>query len=228
MSSLFALALSTPIWGFALQPPVLAAPEILPDVATQVRSVEVEDPYAYDYARYSAADASAEARNLSLMDWTRALNVTTTLVMAVTGVLGAIQFYDEYGFHDEYVDTPCGRGQGAPVLDYCREATPWPHLIGAAASAGALISTFSVSTQIDFDRAARRDGDWRTYETTRWIALALGILQAGAGAFLANAERLDIFDYQDDFDVMQAFAVAHMALGAANVGMNLANSILLF
>ena len=226
MNSLFALALSTPIWGFSLTPPVLGAPEVLPDVASQVRTVVVEDDY--DYRIDTAAEASDEARNLALMDWTRALNVTTTLVMAVTGAFGFIQFYDEYHFEDEYADTPCGQGQGNSVFDYCGESTPVPHLIGAGLSAGALITTFSVSTQIDFDRAARRDGVWRTYETTRWIALALGILQAGAGAFLANADRLDILDYEDDFDVMQGFAVAHMALGAANVGMNLANSILLF
>ncbi|WP_157068791.1 hypothetical protein [Sandaracinus amylolyticus] len=232
MNSLFALALSTPIWGFSLQPPVLGAPVVVPDVASQVRTVVVEEGYYDDdYGIDTAAEASAEARNLALMDWTRALNVTTTIAMAVTGAFGIIQFYDEYHFESEYSATPCGMGaQGDPVFDYCGDSTPVPHLIGAGVSAGALISTFIVSTQIDFDRAARRDGDWRTYETTRWIALALGILQAGAGAFLANIDRTDVLNYEDpdDFDIMQGFAVAHAALGVANVGMNLANSILLF
>jgi hypothetical protein len=224
MNPILALALSTPVWGFSLTPPVLATPDLSPETAGDV--VTVTNTELLDR---SADDVAAEARNQHLMNWTRALSVSTTFAMAVTGVFGFVQFHDEYGFHDEYAETNCGRGvQGDPVFSYCGEATPVPHLLGAGASAVALFSTVGVSTQIDFDRAARRDGDWRTYETTRWIALGLGLAQALGGAFLANSERLGVFDYESDFDVMQGFAVAHMALGAANVGMNLANSILLF
>ena len=224
MNTLVALALSTPIWGFSLQPPVAAAPDIMPEQAAQVRTVVVEEEILS-----SSADAWAESHNAAMMNWTRAFQVSTTFAFAITGALGFIQFHDEYGFHDEYSETACGMGQlGDPILDYCGEATPWPHLISAGATASALLGTVMLSTAVDFDRAARRDGDWRTFETTRWIALALGVLQAGAGAFLANAERADWLTYENDFDVMQGLAITHMVLGAANVGMNLYNSILLF
>jgi hypothetical protein len=226
MDTLATLALATPLWGFALQPPAFfASPEMLPDTAAQVRSVTtVDTEVALD-----PRELAAEAHNDTMMNWTRGFQVATTAIMAATGVLGFIQFHDEYGFHDEYYETQCGRGQyGDPVLDYCGEATPWPHLVLAGASAGGLLGTVILSTTVDYDRAARRDGDWRTYEVTRWVALVMGVLQAGAGAFLANSVRAGIFDPVEDFDLMQGFAVAHMALGAANVGLNLANSILLF
>lgn len=222
MNPIVLLALGTPVWGFALQPPAPAAPDLSVDAVAQVQAVAVEmDP--------GAADLAAESRNAHWMNWNRALSVSTTVMMAVTGVFGFVQFHDEYGFHDDYAETNCGRGvQGDPVFDYCGESTPIPHLLGAGASAVGLLSTVAISTQVDFDLAARRDGDWRTYETTRWIALGLGLAQALGGAFVANAQRLGVLSYEDDFDAMQALAIGHMALGAANVGMNLANSILLF
>lgn len=224
MNPLAALLLATPVWGFSLTPPVLAAPDLDLDTAAQVRTVVAET----EVTMSSPADIAAEARNNHIMNWNRALQVSTTLAMAVTGALGFVQFHDEYGFHDEYSETNCGRGQGDPVFAYCGESTPVPHLIGAATSAVGLISSVAVSTQVDFDRAARRDSDWRIYETTRWVALGLGLAQAVGGALLANAQRAGVLSYEDDFDLMQGVAVAHMALGAANVGMNLANSILLF
>lgn len=226
MDALVALALSTPIWGFALQPPV-AVPSVVPEQVAQVRTVVVDEeiPAGYEYD----VDVRADAHNDAMMNWTRGLQVSTTVAMLITGALGIVQFYDEYGFHDEYSETACARGRGNAVFDYCGDSTPTPHLIGAAGSATALLGTIIFSTQVDYDLAARRDGDWRTYEVTRWIALALGLAQGLAGALLANWEKLeDPTEYANSFDLRQGFAVAHMALGVANVGMNVANSILIF
>lgn len=229
MNTLVALALSTPVWGFSLQPPVAAAPHILPEQTAQVRTTVVETETTIETV---PSDLWLDGHTASMMNWTRAFQVATTITMAGAAVMGIIQFHDEYNFQSDYSTTPCGSGgqfgRDAVFPDYCGESTPWPHLIVAGSAASALITTVGISTAVDFDRASRRDGDWRTYETTRWIALALGVLQAGAGAFLANAQRADILTYQDDFDVMQGFAIAHMALGVANFGMNLYNSILLF
>lgn len=223
MNPIVALMLSTPVWGYSLTPPTLAGSDVSPDAVAQMRTVTETEVTVH-----SPEDMAAEARNDHIMNWTRALQVSTTLAMAVTGVLGFVQFHDEYGFHDEYYQTNCGSPQGDPVFGYCGQATPVPHLIGAAATATALLSTTFVSTQVDFDRAARRDSDWRIYEVTRWLALGLGLAQAAGGFLLANAERAGVLSYENDFDLMQGVAVAHMALGAANLGVNLANSILVF
>jgi hypothetical protein len=223
MDTLFALALSTPIWGFSLQPPVMAAPDVAAAQVAQVEVVEAEVPPDLRVDRWQ------ESHNASMMNWTRAFQISTTIAMAATGALGFIQFHDEYGFHDDYVDTQCGLGaQGDPILDYCGEETPWPHLIGAGARGAAVLGSLFVATAGDFDRASRRDADWRVFEVTRWVALGLGVLQGAAGALLANAQRAGWLTYEDDFDLMQGLAITHMALGAANVGMNLANTILIF
>ncbi|MDQ3032357.1 MAG: hypothetical protein M3Y87_08085 [Myxococcota bacterium] len=193
----------------------------------QIAQVEASADLDVDYD-YGMPQPTAEqiGQNYTLMDWTRGLNVATTLALAVTGVLGFIQFGDEYGFNDAYDQTACATNDA--VLGYCAEETPWAHAIAAGTSATLLVSSFAVSTQIDFDQAARHDSDWRVYETTRWIALGMGVLQAAGGFFLANSVRWGWLDEQQDFDTMQALAGGHMALGVATLGINAANSLLLF
>lgn len=224
MQTLIALALATPVWGFALQAPVPAAPRLVP---VQLAQVEASAALGVDYDHgMPQPTASDLARNSALMDWTRGLSVATTLALAATGVLGFIQFGDEYGFNDEYDQTACATNDA--VMGYCGDETPWPHAIAAGTSAALLVTTVAVSTQIDFDLAARQDSDWRVYETTRWIALGLAVLQATGGFLLANAERWGWLDQQQDFDTMQVLAGGHLALGVATLGVNAANSILLF
>lgn len=219
MHTLAAWMLATPIWGFALQVP-LASPSILPEQVAQVRTTEVQLE-----TRPSPSTFDAEAHNRTMMDWTRVLNGATTVALTVTGVLGFIQFGDEYGFHSDYTNTACANGDA--VLGYCGEETPWAHLLGAATGASLLISSFGVSTAVNFDRAARVDSDWRIYEVTRWVALGMGVLQGLAGFLIANAVRFDWADQQNDFDVLQGLAIGHMTLGVATLGMNAINSALI-
>lgn len=225
MSTLVALALATPVWGFALAAPPPASPAIFPPAQVAQVETTVDLPVEYDYETVESA-TFAERHASTMMDWTRGVNLATTLALAVTGVLGAIQFHDEYGFHDAYDQTACARGDA--VLDACGEQTPWAHALAAGTSASLLISSFGLSTAVDFDIAARRDGDWRVYETTRWIALGMGALQAVAGFFLANSVRFGWLDEQQDFQTMQALAAGHMALGAATLAVSTANTILVF
>lgn len=223
MNTLIALALATPVWGFALQPPVLAGPSVLPEHAAQYEAtgeLEVETDRRMADARH------AEHVNATAMDWTRGLNVATSLALAITGTLGLIQFGDEYGFNDRYGETACANGDA--VLNDCGDETPWEHAVAAGTSAVLLVSTIVVSTLIDYDTAVLRDGDWRTYEVTRWLALALTGLQAIGGFLLANAVDFGWADEQEDFETLQAFAGAHLALGVTALAVNVANSILLF
>jgi hypothetical protein len=232
MQTLIAFAIATPVWGFALEAPILAGPVLLPQQLAQVE-IETPPPELYVPEDYSGLEgvpetrlSEAERHTVTMMDWTRGLTVATSAAMLVTAVLGAIQFSDEYGFHDEWIDTPCARGD--TIFGWCGSETPWAHAIGAVTSAGLLISAFVVSTQIDYEIATRRDGDYRTYQTTRWIALGMGALQALAGFLLANSVRWDWLDERQDFDTLQGLAIGHMLFGLATFGMNTANAILLF
>lgn len=229
MQTLIALTLATPVWGFALEAPVLAGPILLPQQLAQVdtsRELHVPEDYSGLEGVPEPVLSDAERDTLTMMDWTRGLTVATSVAMAATAVLGAIQFRDEYGFHDEWLETGCARGD--TIFGWCGSETPWAHAILAVTSAGLLISSVVVSTQIDFDIAARRDRDYRAYETTRWIALGMGALQALAGFFIANSVRWDWLDEQQDFDTLQGLAIGHMALGLATFGINTANAVLLF
>jgi hypothetical protein len=220
MNPLLALALATPVWGFSLQPP-MAVSSIAHAPIAQVRSVvRPELPPAIEM------DAERIAHNDTMMDYTRGFHLAANIGMALTGALGITQFADEYGFHDEYSQTACATGDA--VLDYCGRSTPVPHLIAALGTAGLGMTSLIMSTQVDFDLAARRDGDWRTYETTRWIALGMTVVQALGGFFIANAVRFGWADEQGDFDTLQALAGAHAVWGVATLGVETYNTALLF
>jgi hypothetical protein len=221
MNPLAVIALATPLWGFQLAPP--AVPSGVLDVV----------PADYGGAHGTMGDvftteedARAEAHNRTMMDWTRDMSVASTVALAVTGVLGFVQFGDEYGFHGRYVDTACA--QGTPALHTCGGETPWVHATAAGTTAVLSTTTLVLSSQVDFDRAARMDGDWRTYETTRWVQFGMLLLQALGGFLLANSVRFGWANEATDFNTLQGFAAAHMVLGAATLGMQLYNTILLF
>lgn len=223
MGPLVALALATPVWGFALTPPMLTAPSILPDQVAQLGGMESIE--AEVEARVLEAQR-AEAFDATVMDWTVGLQVATTAALAVTGTLGFIQFSDEYGFHERWTQTACATGEA--VLDDCGEETPWEHALAAGTSALLLTGTIVASAMVNYDTAVLRDGDWRVYEVTRWIALGLTGLQALGGFLLANAVDFGWADPQEDFQTLQGFAGAHLALGVTALGANVLNSILLF
>ena len=223
MGPLVALALATPMWGLALTPPVLAAPSIGPAPIAQLGGMEDLEA---EVERQVQEAQHAEAFAATVMDWTHGLQVATTVALAVTGTLGVIQFSDEYGFHERWTQTACATGNA--VLDDCGDETPWEHALAAGTSALLLTSTIIASLMVDYDTAVLRDGDWRTYEVTRWIALGLTLLQATGGFLLANAVDFGWADEQEDFATLQAFAGAHMALGITALGANLVDSILLF
>jgi hypothetical protein len=218
MHPLVALALSTPIWGLSLHAPMALASVAPPPIA-QVEDVEAPVIPADAFAHGAAYDRTT-------MDLTRAFQLGATVAMAGTNVLGLIQFGDEYGFHRDLTDTACATHDA--VLDDCGQATPVAHLVAAGGTAGLGVAAFVFSTQIDYDVASRFDGDWRTYEVTRWLGLGMNALQAVFGFFLANAIRFGWADPQRDFDVLQGFAIGHAALGIATLGVETYNTALLF
>ena len=221
MNPLAIIALATPLWGFQLAPP--AMPSGLLDVV----------PADYGDAHGVVADGltieeeeHAEAQNRTMMDWTRGMSAASTAALALTGILGFVQFGDEYGFHAHYADTACA--QGTPVLHTCGGETPWVHASAAGTTALLSTATLILSTQVDFDRAARMDSDWRIYEVTRWVQFGMLLVQALGGFLLANSVRFGWANEASDFGTLQGFATAHMIWGAATLGLQAANTILLF
>ena len=220
-STLWASSLSgaplqgTPIWGLALRPSA-SSPAI--DVVTA--------PAATSQLRPITGRDVAPAYDTSLMEWTRAMSLASVVAFAGAGVFGAIQFADEYGFHGTRDETACATGDN--VLDDCGAATPWPHLLAVGATAGLGLTTLVLSTQVDYDEAARLDADWRTYEVTRWIGLGMFVVQAAGGFLLANAIRWGWADEQRDFETLQALAGAHLGWGAATLGLEIYNTAILF
>lgn len=221
MNPLLALALATPIWGFSLQPP-MAVSSIAPAPSAQVRTV-VEAPFPRSTTQM---DLERVAQQETMMDLTRGFQLAATVAMAVTTGLGLTQFADEYGLHDEYSQTACATGDA--VLSDCGGSTPVAHLVSALGTAGLGLTSFILSTQVDYDYASRRDGDWRTYETTRWVGLGMFVVQALGGFLLANSVRFGWADEQGDFDTLQALAGAHAVWGVASLGVETFNTALLF
>lgn len=207
---------STPIWGLALSPPI-AATAAVPLELAHLRTIGRAEP---------DETVPAVAYDTTMMEWTRAMSLASVVGFAGAAVLGAIQFADEYGFHDERAETACATGDN--VLDDCGGATPWPHLLAVGATAGLGLTTLILSTQVDYEQAARRDGDWRTYEVTRWIGLGMFVVQAAGGFLLANSIRWGWADEQRDFETLQALAGAHLGWGAATMGLEIYNTAILF
>ncbi|MDQ3032017.1 MAG: hypothetical protein M3Y87_06345 [Myxococcota bacterium] len=222
MNTLVALALSTPIWGFSLQPPT-AAPSIVPQHAAQV-SIAIDDELSRDAEL--EASAAAAATDTTMMDWTRNMSLASVAAMAVAAGLGLTQFADEYGFHGAQSRTACANGDA--VFSDCGDETPWPHVLAVGATAGLGLTTFVLSTQVDYEAAARRDGDWRIYEVTRWVGLGMFVVQAAGGFLLANAVRFGWADEQRDFGTLQALAAGHMAWGVATLGLETYNTAIMF
>ncbi|UJR83269.1 hypothetical protein [Sandaracinus amylolyticus] len=217
MSGLAALVWTTSVWGLALQPPSMPVALTLAPIAQLEETTELS---------LDAEALRAEQHDATMREWTRTMSAVTVAVFAVAGTLGALQFHDEYGFHDDYADTACARGDA--LLDHCGEQTPWAHLIAVGATAGLGLTTFVLSTQVDYDIASRHDEDWRIYEVTRWVGLGMFVVQAIGGFLIANAERFGWADPQDDFDTMQGLAIAHLGLGAATFGLEVFNTLILF
>lgn len=214
------LVLATPVFGLQLTPP--AMPSGMLDVVADYGDAQ-PSALAADLER---EELQREAHDRDMRDWTRGFSLASLAALAVTGVLGFVQFGDEYGFHQGYGDTACAHGTA--VFGSCGSETPYVHAIAAGTTALLSTTTLVLSTQVDFDRAARADGDWRTYEVTRWVQFGMLLVQALGGFLIANAVRFGWANEANDFGTLQGFATAHMVWGAATLGMQAYNTILLF
>jgi hypothetical protein len=219
MPTLAALALATPVWGFALSAPRYAAPNIIPATVPQV--AEASEPTAQ--AAEAATDENLRHQldtRRTMADWMTGLGIATWVGMATTLVLGAVHFHDQYGLGGSFDETPCAQGTGV-MQEFC-EGTVWPHAIAAGTTIALYVTTSMLGWFMPDPLGASEQpgphGDRiRFHRSWRWVTSSLIIAQALLGFFISHADWFGL-DQKQDFDVMQGLSATHLALGVAALG----------
>jgi hypothetical protein len=141
-----------------------------------------------------------------IADVHRAFGIATWASMAVTAVLGWIQFADEYGFHGQQGETACANGD-AVFQDFCT-GIPWAHAIAGFTTATLYFTTAGLS--LAMESPIERSPDVDLHATLRWIHLPMMLAVATFGIITANIDT--------DFQTRQALAVTHQGLAVATFG----------
>jgi hypothetical protein len=232
MEHLLWFALSTPVWGFALQPPVPAslAPDgeaARPALAQVVApSLAPEDPFALEVV-------DPVGRRQTLMDASLGLQVATTVVSLTGAILASAHYGDNYGGHDEYMQTACARQQNAAMPDLCAGEAPWPQILAESVSSSlslttTILSAFVPRTESISSADASRQDRFRIFEATRWVGLGMHAVQLLAGILITNAVGFGWADQAKDFDTLNGLHAAHLAFSYATTAVDAMNAVLLF
>lgn len=226
MLTLAALALSTPVWGFALQPP-MAISSIAPTQIADVRALPYEEPFGRRTVPEPEADDDPRfAETRTMMDLIRGFQVATNVGLATTFTLGVIAFSDRYGLNSDVSQTACA--QGTTVLGYCEGDTPVANIVSASVTGAFALTSFVLWTQTDTELAMRLDRDWSTYALTRIIARGMNIVGAIWGLLLWSATDIGWANEQQDFDTLQALWIAHTGWQSATLALETVNTALVF
>ena len=244
MPGLAAFLLATPIFGFSLVAPSLAAPTIDAAWLASPESVIAITAALPVPALLQVADATPDAATQAEEDrrYTeqvrqrqeigtihRALGITTWVSMTLTSVLGLMQYSDLYGFGAGRDQNPCTTGRGV-VLNEC-SGPPWAHAISATTTAALYTVTFTLSLIMpDPNDADSGNGAFadhlRIHEVLRWIHLVGMISQMFLGVAVANG----LFgDRANNYDTQQIVAGVHQAIGWTTWGaLTAAGAVMLF
>ncbi len=250
MGTLTALAFSlvTPIFGFALAPPSLAALPLSVAPAAQIEaSVSAStdgDSKADSKDGDSKADSKVETKvaepaagpSLSQDEYVtqlrkrakiakihRTLGIATWALTGVAVVAGTIQYRNLYGvpLSTKLEDTPCVKGNAFPDQDQC-SGTPWFHAI-TGFSAGALyFSTMSLAILMpDPDNASK--GDSQFSKTLRMHKLLRWVHLAGMVSQMVIGTMianpgLTGLDRANDYDTLKMLSGVHLATGFITLG----------
>jgi hypothetical protein len=221
MGPFAALALATPIWGFALLPPTPLATYAPAQVAQQQTPPD-DEPFVLQ----SDAEAEAIAHTRMQMDVIRGVEVATNVAMAVAFALATIAFTDRWGFYDSQDQTPCARG--TTLLGYCANDVPIANLAAAGTSAALSVTNFLFWWTTDIPLAERIDAEWHAFGVIRILARVMNVIGAIAGILIWDAVEWGWADEQADFHTLQALAIGHMAWGAATLAVETAATVVAF
>jgi hypothetical protein len=244
MGPLTALALATPIFGFALAPPSLSGlPQGVLPMAAQLESASEDEEAAVDLSAEGAARSDDDAssgdagragssdkaadqadyvtqlrKRAKIAKVHRTLGIATWAATAVAVAAGTIQFRNLYGGGNRE-KTPCGTGDAWPNQEQCYGA-PLLHAIPGFVAGGLYFTTMSLAIAMpDPDKADQGDSKFaktvRTHKILRWIHLTGMLAQIGLGVVMANP-KLGL-DRYNDYDTLQTLARAHLGIGYATL-----------
>lgn len=137
----------------------------------------------------------------------RAFGIATWASMAVTAVLGWIQFADEYGFNPTEDQTACANNT-AVFQEFCT-GFPLPHAIAAFTTTALYLTTAGLSFAMPSPVEASPDVE--LHKTLRWFHLGGMLLTAAFGLVTANIDA--------DFTTRQALAGVHQGLAVTTFGL---------
>lgn len=234
MIALATLLLATPVFGFSLQAPTDGLQPQLVLAAGSTGSTRISPMLAAALAADEATAGSDKApvpdseriyreetkeRN-KLAKQHRLLGLSTWGAMTVTVALGAIQYYNLYGFGAGVGSNPCVKGDAIFGQGQCY-GTPWPHAIAAGVTTALYTTTFTISLLMpDPDDLANGKGEFadtlRLHKLLRWVHFGGMVAQILLGTVIGT----DVagLDRANDYGTLQALATVHLAAGLITYG----------
>ncbi|MCZ7679510.1 MAG: hypothetical protein M5U28_12395 [Sandaracinaceae bacterium] len=159
----------------------------------------------------------------------RAFGIATWASMLVTVVLGAIQYYNLYGFFGSREDTPCVAGGAVFGQDQCW-GTPWPHRVAALTTTALYTTNFVLSIAMPDPLGADTGPnaeDLRIHKVLRWVHFGGMLAQVLLG--FAVGQNWFGLDRANDFEAQRALATVHQLVGLTTFGvLTAAGAIMLF
>jgi hypothetical protein len=242
MGPLTALLLATPIFGFALAPPDVAAISPAAAAATEISapfSLEASAELEASVDSEGGAEANAESssagpktdqaayvvqlrKRAKIAKVHRTLGIVTWASMLVTVATGTVQYRNLYGapFVTGLADTPCVKGNAWPNQEQCY-GSPLPHAIPGFVTAGFYFTTLGLAMAMpDPDHASVGTSKYaknvRTHKALRWVHLTGMVTQIVLGIIMANP-RLGL-DRSNDYDTLKILSGVHLASGYITLG----------
>ena len=225
MIPLVTLLLATPVFGFTLEAP-LPQPAMHVGERAAAPSARLSPMFAAALAADTDAGAGADTyrketkRRNALAKQHRLLGLSTWAAMTATIALGAIQYYNLYGFFDDAGSNPCVTGDAIFGQGQCY-GTPWPHLIAASVTTALYATTFTVSLLMpDPDDLANSKGEFadtlRMHKLLRWVHFGGMLAQLALGVVIAT--DVASLDRANDYGTLQTLATVHLATGLVTYG----------
>ena len=151
----------------------------------------------------------------------RILGLATWGVMTATVVLGAIQYYNLYGFFSPVESTPCVQGTAVFGQGQC-SGTPWLHLTASLLTAGLYTATGLLAWRMPVPKGyaqgeSRHARHVRLHRLLRWIHLGGMAAQMILGVVTANAQWFGL-ERANDYGTLRALATTHLAIGLVTWG----------
>jgi hypothetical protein len=228
MGSLTALLLATPIFGFTLHAPTMEASlDVSSHTVAELRVAESSGSGGGSQAEYVA---ETKRRN-NIASIHRTFGIATWAAMTATVAVGAVAYYNLYGFGAGIGDNPCVTGKAVGGDWGCNGVRPIKNTLAIATTA-LYATTFTLSLMMpDPDHLSEGKGEFastlRLHKTLRWVHFGGMVAQALIGIVIANG--LLGLDRANNYSTLQALATAHMGVGLVTWGaMTWAGALMVF